>query len=250
MITYLRARAIKMVEKSKPSMSDDFYAEHYIEVLNTGIIGRVSGITHKLLERNIRNTDYFRKVLELGAGHGQHLQYVKHDYEVYYESDFRLENIPHRSDQDWNRAIFRIQADAQEPSGFEDSSIDRVIATCLIVHLEKPEKALGEWRRVASHGAVISIYVACEPGFVLRFIRYMTTVQKSKKRGVNHLSVHYREHINFFPRLNLLINEVFEHDEVKRHFWPFYIPSWNLNLGVVYSIRINKDENVRAEGEV
>jgi SAM-dependent methyltransferase len=239
-----------MIEKSKALMSDDFYEKHYKEVLNTGLIGKVSGITHKLLERGIRKSDYFAKVLEIGAGHGQHLSYVKHGYDTYYESDFRLENVPSRSELEWNGSVIRIQADAQELSAFEDSSIERLIATCLIVHLEKPEKALEEWRRVVSRGAVISVYVACEPGFVLRFIRYMTTVQKSRKRGVKHLSVHYREHINFFPRINLLINEVFEHDEVKRHFWPFYIPSWNLNLGVFYTIRINKDENPTAESEV
>jgi hypothetical protein len=52
---------------------------------------------------------------------------------------------------------------------------------------------------------------------------------------------HYREHITFFSRIDMLIEEVFENDEITKRYWPFIIPSWNLNLGVVYQIRVFKN---------
>jgi len=216
---------------------DNYYSEHYIEILNTGSVGFVSNIVHKILEPK-PTTEIFNKVLEVGAGHGQHLKFVKHQYSEYFETDFRKENLPERSSES---KVISLEADATNLADFEDSSIDRVIATCLIVHLTDPEVALLEWRRVCVSGGVISIYVACEPGVLLRFLRRFTTVRKAKKHGLDHLKFHYREHITFFSRIDMLIDEVFENDKITKKYWPFIIPAWNLNLGVVYQIRVLKN---------
>jgi ubiquinone/menaquinone biosynthesis C-methylase UbiE len=124
---------------------------------------------------------------------------------------------------------------------FKNEQIDRVIATCLIVHLAEPEDALLEWRRVCASGGLISIYVACEPGMLLRLLRQLTTVRKAKKFGLNHIRFHYREHITFFSRIDMLIEEIFEDDKIVKKFWPLRLPFWNLNLGVVYQIYILKE---------
>lgn len=217
---------------------DNYYSEHYREILNTGSVGFVSNIVHKILEPK-PTTEIFNKVLEVGSGHGQHLKFVKHQYSQYFETDFRKENLPDRSS---DPKVISLEADATNLSAFTDSSIDRVIASCLIVHLADPEAALLEWRRVCvSGGGVISIYVACEPGILLRFLRRFTTVRKAKKFGLDHMRFHYREHITFFSRIDMLIEEVFEKDKINKKFWPFLLPLWNLNLGVVYQIRIFKN---------
>jgi hypothetical protein len=54
------------------SINDDYYDEHYSNVLNQGLIGRVSSISHSSLERRIDVKSHFSTVLELGAGEGQH----------------------------------------------------------------------------------------------------------------------------------------------------------------------------------
>jgi ubiquinone/menaquinone biosynthesis C-methylase UbiE len=127
---------------------DNYYSKHYREILNIGAVGFVSNIVHKIMEPK-PTTEIFNKVLEVGAGHGQHLKFVKHEYSKYFETDFRRENLPERSS---DTKVISLEADATNLSAFTDSSIDRVIASCLIVHLGDPEAALLEWRRVCVGG--------------------------------------------------------------------------------------------------
>jgi SAM-dependent methyltransferase len=230
--------------------NDEYYRSYYSDILNTGLIGVVSGITHKIIENQFKGSDFFDQVLELGAGKGQHLQYIKHGFRKYYETDYRSENLPDRQGKKHLDEIINLRVDAQDLGQFPDSEFNRLIATCLLVHLNSPELALKEWRRVCANGAYISIYVACEPGIFLRTLRYLTTVQKSRRNGIDHLSIHYREHITFFTRLDLLIKEVFARDLIKRKFWPLRIPSWNFNLATVYTIQIAKIEESEMESIV
>ena len=184
-------------------------------MLNAGTVGLVSRHIHKILEpKSLRE---FPIVLEVGAGHGQHFEFVKHGFNHYFESDFRPDNLPNRENDSnlSNKKVTSIEANAEDLRNFNDSSVDRLIATCLIVHLNNPEAALREWRRVTRESGLISIYVASEPGLILRFLRTVTTVRKAKKLGVNHLSFHYREHITFFSRIDMLISEIFVKDFVK-----------------------------------
>jgi phosphatidylethanolamine/phosphatidyl-N-methylethanolamine N-methyltransferase len=216
-------------------IGDDFYKNHYQEVLNTGIVGVVSNITHKQLEKPFDANRYFSKVLELGAGHGQHLKFVKHGFEEYFESDLRIGNLPNRGRPNINQ----IELDAADLSIFPDATFDRIIATCLLIHLPDPESAIKQWRAKAVSGGFISIYVPCEPGIVLRALRYITTQRKSSKMGLKHYSQHYREHITYFSRIHLLINETFSEDKIGFSYFPLKLHSWNLNLWVIYQIQIH-----------
>ena len=228
---------------------DDFYANHYENVLNSGAVGFVSEIMHKSLENYFERDDYFPKTLELGAGLGQHLSHVKHKFDEYLETDIRADNLPNRgggggriSRDIPSSKIRQKSVDAQTLKNIDSDSIDRIIATCLIIHLPEPEPALANWRRVIKSGGHITIYVPCEPGLVLRFLRSLTTRRKAAKRGVNHDSVHHREHTSYFGRINTLVFEVFNQDLIKRKFFPLRIHSWNLNLWVTYQIKIIKSK--------
>lgn len=217
---------------------DRYYKDNYQQILNTGAVGLVANMIHRLLEKSI--TGEYQTVLELGAGHGQHLKFVRHGYATYHETDFRPSNLPSRTQESNQGRVIQGFADAENLNGISDNSIDRVITTCLIVHLTQPEKALEEWRRVTKNNGLITIQVASEPGMVLRFLRGITTVRKAAKLGENHLRFHYREHINFFSRINMLIEDVYSNDLIVRKFWPFRLKSWNANLIVVYQIKVKK----------
>jgi len=217
---------------------DRYYKDSYQQILNTGAVGVVANMIHRLLEKRIGSN--YKTVLELGAGHGQHLKFVQHEFTTYHETDFRPSNLPNRSQEEHRGQIVQGFSDAENLSGFPDNSIDRVITTCLIVHLAQPEQALEEWRRVTRSGGLITIQVASEPGLLLRLLRSLTTVRKAAKLGENHLRFHYREHINFFSRINMLIEDVYSADEVTRKFWPLQINSWNANLIIVYQIKVQK----------
>jgi phosphatidylethanolamine/phosphatidyl-N-methylethanolamine N-methyltransferase len=217
--------------------SDELYKGTHSQIVDTGLVGVINSKLHRDLEKGFSPSfnDSKYEILELGAGMGQHLKFVKEKYSRYVQSDIRIENlsIPQSS------SIQNVQLDAEDLNMIHNNSFDRIVASCLLVHLKDPEKALLEWKRVVRKGGLISIYVPCEPGLLLRASRYLTTNLKAKRLGYDHLSLHYREHVSYFVRLNKLIQEVFCDAEVKRTFFPFnFIPSWNLNLWATYQVRL------------
>jgi phosphatidylethanolamine/phosphatidyl-N-methylethanolamine N-methyltransferase len=222
--------------------SKEYYEDVYSKIVYAGATGLIAKSIHKVMEKLPIANHSLNQILELGAGHGQHLQFVKNDYKKYFETDIEKTFLPIRSLnlQKSQSEVVQHSIDAENLSIYGDSSFDRLIATCLLVHLSNPEVALGEWRRVVRNGGWISIYIPCEPGLFLRFARHFTTVRAAKKMNRNHLSFHYREHVSYFSRLNLLVVESFSKDLVQRRFFPFLIPAWNLNLGVIYQIRVDK----------
>jgi phosphatidylethanolamine/phosphatidyl-N-methylethanolamine N-methyltransferase len=219
---------------------EEFYEEQYENILNTGLVGLMSNFMHRFIERGIRESQSFPTVLEVGAGNGQHGRFVKHEYERYFESDIRVVEKDEEIKIS-NRKISKIQLDAQNLSYFQDSSIDRLIATCVLVHLPNPESALLEWRRVVKPGGKISIYVPNEPGLLLRLFQTLTTAAKSTKHGFDYKSIHYREHRNMWIFCDLLIREIFSKSHIKKRSIPFAWLPWNLRLFDVYQITIPKE---------
>jgi ubiquinone/menaquinone biosynthesis C-methylase UbiE len=214
---------------------DDFYQQYYEKIFNNGLISRFSNFMHYFIERPRKNK-YFEEILEVGSGHGQHFNFVKSKYHRYTELDLRvLENSTVGS-----RNRVSLQGDAQNLINIRSNSIDRLIATCLIAHLPDPDKAVSEWRRVVKAGGVLDIYVPCEPGMMLRIFRAFTTVPKSEKLGLDHKSMHYREHRNSWILCNIVISECFSDDKVKIEKFPFGLPSWNFRLFDIYRIVVKK----------
>ena len=212
--------------------SDDYYKDYYQKVFNSGVVSKMSDQVHKFIESPYKNS-FFPVILEVGAGQGQHFNFVTAKFNRYIELDLR---DTHDSMILGEQHIF-ICGDAEELNDFADASIDRLIATCLLAHLPNPEKALSEWSRVLKQHGVMDIYVPCEPGLLLRALRRVVTIPKSKKIGVDHKAVHYREHRNMWILCDLLIRENFKNDLIKISKFPIGGPFWNLRLFDIYRIR-------------
>jgi SAM-dependent methyltransferase len=222
---------------------EEYYSQFYdllLEDMSSKPLSRMVRLTHKSLERNNSKEKEYKTVLELGAGTGKHFKYVKHKYNKYIESDIRpRKTIKSEKFRD-NRLRFKI-IDAQKLNQFQEGTIDRIISTCVLIHLENPSKALNEWRRVINKkNGQISLYIPCEPGFVLRILRYVTTVQKARKFGVNHLFFHYKEHKFNYLYLKTIVDEVFIDCDVKWRKYPFIFGSWNFNLWSICTINFTK----------
>jgi len=220
---------------------DFFYENLYEEVLNRGAVGFVSKIVHKTLERGLRD-HYFQSVLEVGAGHGQHFQHVSHKFDSYLQTDIVpfWEKSAKQSALESSTQLSSQVANAEDLSGFSDNEFNRLIATCLLAHLKDPETALTHWRRVVEDGGLVTIHVPTEPGFMLRLLRKLTTARKLNKRGLDSRLVHYKDHINFWISMDVIIRDVFSKDSIKRKRYPFPFVSWNFALWDVYQISVNK----------
>lgn len=60
-----------------------YYESHYSSVHYRGILGFFTKGYHRRLERNLGPDSRFSNVLEIGGGTGEHLEFVKHDFDEY-----------------------------------------------------------------------------------------------------------------------------------------------------------------------
>ena len=195
-----------------------YYKDTYEKILESGGIGKIASLYHKMLE-NGHEKSHFKYVLEVGAGNAQHFKYVTHHFEKYISSDIRKPksksvNIRNQKHE------FKI-LDAENLSTIKSESIDRIVVTCALPHLEDPERALKEWSRVLKKNGVLDIYIPCEPSVLLGLAQSLTTKRKVQKLGFNYESIQYREHRNHYPMLRMLVREVLHNYEIRvKHFPP------------------------------
>jgi ubiquinone/menaquinone biosynthesis C-methylase UbiE len=218
---------------------DEYYRNNYTNICNNGSIGIISRIIHLLIEnskikgKRIKvNKLKNQKILEVGAGNGQHKPYVK-NYVEYIETDLRPENLPPPKNK------FNEMSIDCTNLPFQDSYFDRLIATCLLVHLNNPEKALEEWRRVVRNEGVISIYIPCEPGVLLRFFQTLTTRRKQKRFSDDPYYLHYLDHKSHYVAMKSFILHEFGKENIQNTRYPFNFLTWNFNLFAIITV-LNK----------
>jgi SAM-dependent methyltransferase len=222
--------------------SEVFYREFYGKIIcgnaSGGGLGKKAVVsTHRYMERRF-STTHFSKVLELGGGNGEHLNYVSHRFDSYTLIDLREAVLEDRHQKD--PRITSIIADA-EHLPIDDLSIDRVIVTCLLHHVDHPELVLQEINRVLKNDGTATIFLSCDPGLVVRFLRKLTTERTAKKLGFRGYDLmNARDHRNHVGSLLLLVKYVFRHRKVQENWMPFRLPSWNLNGYLVLTITKGK----------
>ena len=213
------------------NLVDDFYSNYYSKIFGSGMIGKMAGFVHWLIEVRYKKNQFLDTVLEVGAGEGQHSKFVKHQYRRYIQSDIRNSSTPTINSRVENKVL-----NAEKLEEVEDNSVDRLIATCILVHLNDPEEALQNWRRVVKKQGHLSIFVPTEPSILLRFFRFFVTSKKAKKFGLNHKSIHYREHRNMWIFCDLLIRETFKDSNIRVRKFPLNFLPWNLRLFDIYEV--------------
>lgn len=216
---------------------DKYYSDFYSQMIgkdSTGVLSRLWRYPHKLMEKPFKSNAEFR-ILELGTGEGEHIEFVSDDYSEYIALDLDSSRLRHVAAMAKDR-VTPYFGDAN-PLNFPDATFDRVIATCLLAHLKEPEGALKEWRRVLKPGGSLSIYIPCEPGIALRVFRSLFTKRKARKLGFEGYDLFIaRDHLTAADRLCVLLSHTFEDDKVDINFMPFKLKSWYLNLFIIAQI--------------
>jgi len=214
-----------------------YYANCYESVNYGGVVGLVSKLTHLSLEKfpfTKNSLSKNLKILELGAGQGQHHKYVSDNYYSYLMTDMRPNLLKGLVFLDSRSRVEELPIDA-ENLPYRDNEFDRIIATCLLIHLQNHENALQEWKRVVRSGGVISIYVPCESGVLLRLAQSLSTRRRQRKLGLDAKYLHYQEHRYSYPFLISIIRNVFGKNFVLRKF-PFLIGNFDTNLWSIVTV--------------
>ena len=207
-----------------------YYEKNYEEMIQEGSGSFFFNYVHKTMEKNLTK-NFYNVVLELGALNGFHKKFLKHKFNIYYETDILIEETTQI-----DKGYYKKFQDAENLIDFKDNSVDRVIATCLLSHLENPEKCLEEIKRVINNEGLVTLWVSNDPSILLRLFQVIFRKRAFKKNGLDYDSLQYRAHITYFSRLNFLIYDIFKDFKIIRKELPFKNLWYNFNFVTIYQI--------------
>ena len=216
---------------------DEFYENSFGGLYATGFTGFLKGMFHKLIGFPFHNSRT-ETILEVGAEHEVHPNYVNGNFATYYMTDTFIDQDLKFNDSPEKLVVIE---QAAQNLDFENDIFDRDIATCCIAHIGNPTTALGEWRRVTKDMSDITISIPCEYGVLMRLFRFVLILPKSLLKGVskfNSLIVLKRR--NSYHFVKHLMKMELKGDEVRLRRYPFPLSNWNLNASAIASIEINK----------
>ena len=190
----------------------------------------VMGSSHRLLENTCRFNMCFPRVLEVGAGTGEHIKYVRHGFEEYILSDLDQETlrVAEKKLSGVHDGKLKYESQKAESLTYADNSFDRLIAIHVLEHIHQPHIVLREWYRVLKSGGVLSILIPTDPGLAWRLGRNMGPRRNALAKGIEYDYVMAREHVNSCNNLIALLRHYFP--ESNEHWWPLLVPSIDLNL--------------------
>lgn len=196
--------------------------------------------SHKLIEKNFTDHDYFDKVIEVGAGTGEHYHLVRHKFGHYLLTDMDHKTLDIASKKlaaEGEKTSFKIQEGNQ--LAYPDHSFDRLIAVHVLEHIYEPHLALKEWRRVIKPGGVLSVLIPTDPGLAWRLGRNMGPRRNAIRQGLAYDYLMAREHVNSCNNLIALLRHYFP--VANESWWPLKVPSIDLNLFFGFNAKIAKD---------
>jgi ubiquinone/menaquinone biosynthesis C-methylase UbiE len=228
---------MEMTKESEYGSQKLFYESFYDSVIfGKGFGANAVRRTHSTMEKPWVGA-HFKKVLEVGSGNGEHLDFIKHSFEEYVMLDIRKTELNSKWNSD--QRIKTVEGNA-EALPFEADEFDRVISTCLLHHVENPELVLSEIDRVLSPNGSATIFLSCDPGLAVRTLRKLTVARSAEKKGFQGYNLMIsRDHRNHFASLLEIAKFVFRDRNLKVRFYPFGIKSWNLNGYAIITVKNN-----------
>lgn len=216
--------------------ADTYDASNY----ESPVQSRVMHASHRLVERPFDRSSYFDKVLEIGAGTGEHVEFVRHRFGQYTVSDSDPKALDVAKSRATRPSQGTVKFELQDGGELDcaDGSFDRVIATHVLEHIYRPHLALKEWRRVLKDGGMLSILIPTDPGIAWRFGRRLGPRRNAIARGIEYDYVMAREHVNSCHNLIVLLRYYF-HD-VRESWWPLSLRSIDLNLFIAFHAVVRK----------
>lgn len=220
----------------RAKFADIYDGSNYSSPLQSAVM-RAS---HRLVEKKFRVNEQFSRVLEIGAGTGEHLAFVKHGFDQYVLTDLDSRTLAVAKGKIGAMHGDRVSFETQSGDGlsFPDNSFDRVIATHVLEHIYRPHLALKEWARVVKSEGTLSVLIPTDPGVAWRLGRHFGPRRNAIAQGIAYDYIMAREHVNSCNNLIALLRHYFpNHQET---WWPVPLPSIDLNLFFAFHAVIHK----------
>lgn len=194
---------------------------------------------HKDLEKKINPSVNYTKVLEVGCGTGEHLKFVKHQFNEYHLVDENegLLTICQKKNLS-NKKLFYKKGDASNLD-YEDNFFDRVIAVHVLEHIHRPEEVIREWKRVIKNRGLLSILIPTDPGIMWRIGKCIGPRARINQLGIPYDYIMALQHVNSCTNLVAIMRHDLPNGDES--WWPTKIPSTDINLFYSYNVLVNKN---------
>jgi SAM-dependent methyltransferase len=177
-----------------------------------------------------------RVVLEVGCGHGHHLEFGT-GYKTYIGLDISYSFLKTAVGRYANKVI-PVQGNAYGLP-FRDNAIDVVVSVYNLEHLKQLNLALKEIKRVLKPHGVLLIGIPCEGGFLYNVGReFSSKPHMEKKYGIDYDAIIRFEHCNEI--WDILSSIKSEFIIIKSKWIPFRLPSYHLNVISCFKCVVHK----------
>lgn len=231
----------KSTVEASPTADFASYFGGYDTHAYTGLAGWVMRNGHALLETPFMEETRFDRVVEVGAGSGEHFAHVQHQFGEYIMTDSSEVMLKRASDR-WRatRPSGVLKFETQDASNLQlkSESVDRVIAAHVLEHIPKPHEVVETWWRVLRPGGVLSLVLPCDPGVMWRLGRALGPRQSAKRAGLDYDYLMALEHINSIMGLRSILHHKFGSQRFAELWWPLPVASVDLNL--IYCLNVWK----------
>lgn len=221
----------------KTKFSEIYDQSNYVSPLQAFVMRQ----SHTILEKKFTKQFHFDRILEIGAGTGEHVKFVSHKFDEYILTDLD-QNMLDRARKKLGSAEYYglLKFDRQEGSKlcYQDNSFDRLIAAHVLEHIYQPHLVLKEWIRVIKNGGILSILLPTDPGIAWRVGRCLGPRKNAIAQGIEYDYIMAREHVNSCNNLVAILRHYFK--VTDEFWWPFSIPLMDFNLFFAFHAKIIK----------
>ncbi len=229
-------KTLETLTAEQEIISHDFM-KHWHEVLaSRSRYGLIEKFNHQYAVKNAPNS--FTTTLEIGAGIGEHINYEKLTplQKSHYVALELRENMAAQIKLNHPEITTKV-GDCQEKLDFPNDYFDRVLAIHVLEHLPNLPKAIKEMHRLChKERGTFSIVIPCEGGFMYSLARKVSAQRIFEKRyKQSYRWFIEREHLN---KPHEILEELAPYFTVlQKSYFPFIIPSINLNLCIGITLR-------------
>jgi SAM-dependent methyltransferase len=206
--------------------------KNFNAIYYSGFNNFLSSRWHKLLEKGRNGT--YKTILEVAATSGQHYKFVKHSFETYFITDLNLNSEILLLESIDNRIVV-LEQDATTLNLIQSDSIDRMISTCLLHHLESPELVIQQFSRVCrkNNNSIFDIFVPNDGTLLWNLGRLIFIFPVARIRGwkwSDYWSYVKTDHIRSTNSVIKIVKEQAQKLNLKYEVFPRIIPIQSMRV--------------------
>ena len=209
----------------------DDYMKFFYSAVYTARFGWIQRFNHTYAARSVGPG---LRTLDIGAGLGEHLEFEDGRAQDYVAMELRPEMAAEIAQR--YPYVTAVTGDVERGLDFGPAEFDRVLAIHVLEHLPNLPAALEELLRVMRPGAVLSVVLPCEGGWLYTLGRRLTTQRLFEKRyGMSFDWCIQSEHVSTVPEIVHELDARFRREHAS--WFPTMIPTVHANICAGFTYR-------------